>query len=335
MQKMDSFSKIKCQADSGDKATVQTYLSQAIGAVGSNAQYDENVKQLLADKQILAWILKYAVREFNAMELEDIASGIDGKIEIGKIPLDPGQLVLGKITGDNTEDNVVGEGKIVYDIRFTFQLGKEDTKFLINVEAQKSTDPASLGYHLENRIAYYLSRMVSAQKHAEFYHSDYDKLKRVRSIWICMDGGNDNDSIEEISLQKDTVYGNGSSGEIDLIRAVVIHIRSGRRTKESKNKLIAMLEVLLSQMKVEEKKKALIEHGMIMTEEMEGKVNSMCNLSEIVYEEGMEKGLEKGMEKAIIELVLSEDITLEKGAIKLGISAEEMKEKVEKNLQTV
>ena len=333
---MNSFgNKVKCKADSGDTATVQTYLSQAVGAVGSNAQYDENVKQLLADKQVLAWILKYAVREFNAMELEDIASGIDGKIEIGKAPLDPGQSVLGKITGDNTEDNVVGEGKIVYDIRFTVRSGKEDTKFLINVEAQKSTDPASLGYHLENRIVYYLSRMVSAQKHVEFYHSDYDQLKRVRSIWICMDGGSDKDSIEEISLQKDTVFGNGSSGEIDLIRAVVIHIRSGRRAEESKNKLIAMLEVLLSQMKAEEKKKALTEHGMIMTEEMEGKVNSMCNLSEIVYEEGMEKGMEKGRLDMIRELIASGRMTLGEGAEIFGISVEEMKEKVEKNLQTV
>lgn len=225
MQRMDSFGETRCQADREDKVIVQTNLSQTVDVAGANAQYDENVKQLLADKQILAWILKYAVREFRDMELDVIADGIDQRIEIGKAQVDPGKSkskgleqkesesedserekpVPGKITGDSTEDNTAGEGKIVYDIRFTVQFGGEDTRFLINVEAQKSTDSASLGYHLENRIVYYLSRMVSSQKHTEFLHSEYDRLKRVRSIWICMDGDREGDSIEEISLRKDMV----------------------------------------------------------------------------------------------------------------------------------
>ena len=31
--------------------------------------------------------------------------------------------------------------------------------------------------------------MISAQKEVEFAKSDYDNLKPVRSIWICMDAG--------------------------------------------------------------------------------------------------------------------------------------------------
>jgi len=70
-------------------------------------------------------------------------------------------------------------------------------KILINVEAQKFSDPSKLCYHLENRIIFYMSRMVSAQKQTEFNHSNYDDLKRVRSIWICMDNDEDGDSIED------------------------------------------------------------------------------------------------------------------------------------------
>lgn len=36
-----------------------------------------------------------------------------------------------------------------------------------------SSDSAKLGYHLENRILFYLARMVSSQKQNEFFHSDY------------------------------------------------------------------------------------------------------------------------------------------------------------------
>ena len=50
----------------------ETYLAQAVSAADESGSYDTNAKFLLADKQILARILKYAVREFQDMEMEDI-----------------------------------------------------------------------------------------------------------------------------------------------------------------------------------------------------------------------------------------------------------------------
>ncbi|MCI8895734.1 MAG: hypothetical protein HFI41_14020, partial [Lachnospiraceae bacterium] len=60
-----------------------TYLAQAIAATNEASFYDTNVKYLLADKQILAWILKYAVKEFRDMEIREIISCIGDDIEIG------------------------------------------------------------------------------------------------------------------------------------------------------------------------------------------------------------------------------------------------------------
>ncbi len=70
-------------------------------------------------------------------------------------------------------------------------------KVLINLGAQRPSDPARLGYHLENRIIFYLVRMISAQKQTEFFHSDYDNLKKVYSIWICLCNREDGDSMLE------------------------------------------------------------------------------------------------------------------------------------------
>lgn len=81
-------------------------------------------------------------------------------------------------------------------IRFTAYIKKAEIKILINIEAQKSSDHSKLGYHLENRIVFYLARMISAQKQTEFFHSDFDNLKKVRSIWICMDNDETEDSAE-------------------------------------------------------------------------------------------------------------------------------------------
>lgn len=73
----------------------------------------------MADKQILARILKYAVSEFKDMAIEDIISSIGEDIEIGTRPLDAGLSNMGRVKSSGTEDNIPGEGKIFYDIRFT------------------------------------------------------------------------------------------------------------------------------------------------------------------------------------------------------------------------
>ena len=43
---------------------------------GAEAQYDQNAKYLLADKQILARILKYTLKEFADMEVNEICGCI-------------------------------------------------------------------------------------------------------------------------------------------------------------------------------------------------------------------------------------------------------------------
>ena len=279
-----------------------TYLSQAVVAAGSTAAYDTNVKYLLADKQILARILKYTIQECREMTVEDIMACIGEDIEVASAALDPGLSNLGRVKGAGTEDSVPGEGTVFYDIRFSARLGQTKMKFLINLEAQKLTSHSALGYHLENRIVYYLARMVSAQKNTEFYNMDYDSLKNVRSIWICMDSGDRGDSIEEINLERKTVYGDRDSAHrVELMQGVIINIRSAPGEKPSGNRLIAMLEVLLSEINVKEKKDILEkEYGMIMQVETERRMQSMCNLSEVFIEKGIQKGIQQGIRQGAL-----------------------------------
>lgn len=41
---------------------MQTNLSQSIDITANKAKYDESVKELFADKQVLAWIIMYPIR---------------------------------------------------------------------------------------------------------------------------------------------------------------------------------------------------------------------------------------------------------------------------------
>lgn len=289
-----------------------TNLAQAVEAANDFSSYDTNIKLLLADKQILARILKYAVQEFKEMAVSDIMSSIGDDIDIGTKPLDAGLSNLGRINLSNTEDNVPGEGKIFFDIRFSTYHREMEMKFLVNVEAQRSTAPSKLGYHLENRIIFYLARMISAQKQTEFFHSDFDNIKKVRSIWICIDNGEDGDSIEEIKLDRNTVFGKKvSTHNIDLMKGIIINVRSGNYTKESQNTLISMLEKLLSQTCIDEKKQILTEkYGMIMTTELEGRLQIMCNLSENIKDQSIKMERINAIERMINAGFVKEQIIL-------------------------
>jgi hypothetical protein len=307
-----------------------TNLAQAVEATNNASSYDANIKFLLADKQILARILKYAVQEFKDMLIEDIMASIGEDIEIGTRPLDAGLSNMGRVNASNTEDNIPGEGKIFFDIRFTAYHKETEMKFLINLEAQRSSDPGKLGYHLENRIIFYLARMISAQKQTEFYHSDYDSLKKVRSIWLCLDNSEDGDSIEEIYLDRNSVYGNKKNPyNIDLMRGIIINVRNGKPIKDSQNVLISMLEKLLSKSSVEEKKRILTEeYGMIMTAELEGRMQTMCNWSEAIKEMSYNEGIEKGIEKErlnAIERMIQANLTKAQ-IISCGYTEEEFAE---------
>ena len=54
-----------------------TVISDDLDAGLSALQYDEHAKNLLADKEILAYILKYATDEFKSMPIRNINSCIE------------------------------------------------------------------------------------------------------------------------------------------------------------------------------------------------------------------------------------------------------------------
>lgn len=287
-------------------------------------RYDQNAKEFLADVQIMARIMQYTVKEVMDLSVEEIIACIDKEsIEIGKTPVEPGMTNLGKIQGASTENIILNEGTVYFDIRCTLNIEQVSLKVIINVEAQKSTSNDKLGYHIESRMVYYLSRLISSQKEVEFFHSDYDSIKKAYSIWICMDAEDDRDSITQISLAEKSLYGEIQNFEhLDKMCGIIVHIRKNSNVQESKNKLIAMLEDAFSTEDVEKKKGKLQEkYGIKMTLELEGRVNDMCNLSDAVEERGMERGMAQGEKDTSIKIA--------KNLYKKGMTLEEIKTVVE------
>ena len=322
-----------------------TNISDSIELNSYTARYDASVKEMLADKQILARVLKYSLDDFANEELSDIIENMD-EPEVSERRVEPGFSnhqefnVYNKIKKSSEEDQVIGEGKIYYDIRFSVYHGHERIKILINIEAQKSTNPSKLGYHLDNRIIFYLGRMISAQKEVEFHNSEYDNLKAVRSIWICMDSADDEDSINRIRFIQENVYGKEAKlDNIDKVQGVIIRLRINENAQTSKNELIAMLEELLKSDSAESKKKKLEEeYNIVMDVETERKVNTMCNLSEVVLEKGEARGEARGEAKKAEEIairMLRANMPLEEVMEYTELSMEKLKQLAERIGKTV
>lgn len=68
---------------------MNTNLSQLIDISNESARYDEYVKEIFADKQILARILKYTLDEFSDVDIETIINNID-EPEVSRIRMEPG-----------------------------------------------------------------------------------------------------------------------------------------------------------------------------------------------------------------------------------------------------
>ncbi|MCI8310730.1 MAG: hypothetical protein HFI12_00675, partial [Lachnospiraceae bacterium] len=167
---------------------IENTLAQNISVARENAFYDEACKRLLANKVILAWIMKSCLEEYREIDVNEIAeSYIEGEPQIAKIAVHPDEMAGRgeQIKGGKTEDSTITEGTITYDIRFYALIPgtKDITGLFINVEAQNDFYP---GYPIVKRGIYYCSRLISSQYGVEFTNAHYERIKKVSSIWICL-----------------------------------------------------------------------------------------------------------------------------------------------------
>lgn len=274
---------------------VENMLAKNITAIGVNASYDSACKRLLANKVILAWIMKSCLEEYSNCSIQEIMEQyIEGEPDIGQVPVNMDEKVLSEqIETASVEDNSVYEGTVSYDIRFyanTPGTG-ERNRLIINIEAQNDFYP---GYPIVKRGIYYCSRMISSQYGVEFTESHYDRIKKVYSIWICMNPPKyRRNSINRYFIKEEKLIGDVSERKenYDLITTVMICL--GESNDKNSLGVLRLLEVLLSSERgVEEKKEILQKDFSIeMTKTIEREVSIMCNLSKGVEEKGVEKGI--------------------------------------------
>lgn len=186
------------------------------------------------DKSVNCTLVK-TIKEFKGMKANDVVKYIEGEPYVGIVPVEPGSTNAifndnSKIAGLNTENFEINEGLIRFDIIFYVRVPSKSgnnsnnenelSQVIINIEAQKD-EPKK--YQIINRAVFYISRLVSSQKQRDFINMNYDDIKKVYSIWVCM--GMEENTMCHIHLTKDDLIGKHNwRGNLDLLNIVMIGI---------------------------------------------------------------------------------------------------------------
>ena len=286
-----------------------TEIKNAVNTTDKDAQYDDKAKRLLGNKTILAHILVKTVDEFRGMNPKDVVSYIEGEPFISVISVEPGLTNVEKISssdsrlskvgrkkgqrivGMNTENAEINEGLIRFDIIFYVRMKDGISQVIVNLEAQKD-EPS--GYHILNRAVFYVSRLVSSQKERDFAGTNFNDIRRVFSIWVCMNM--DENSMDYIHLTDDKLLGSYPwKGRLDLLNIVLIGISNELPEHDEKYELHRLLSTLLSAELTVDEKLGIIktEYSIPVDDKLRKDVSAMCNLSQGIRERTLAERDEK------------------------------------------
>ena len=264
------------------------------------AKYDQTMLNVLSDKQVLAWILKRFVSEYEHLPLEEIETKY----------IEPETILVSKagvsrdssrIKGLSEKDSTQMEGTIYYDIVFqAYYPGNEQEKIglYINLEAQADYYP---GYPLEMRGIYYGARRLTSQLKQINRETNYGCLQKVYSIWLCV--GNvpayESDTVTLYDISKNDIIGSVKRNKdfYDLINVVIIRLNDEAAPEDNTMK---MLQTLFSnQLSKQEKLHALEKLGMRMNDSLEKGVGGSMKLSDYGELKGIGKGRRDGIRNMI------------------------------------
>ena len=289
---------------------METTMAQGLHITDENAGYDAACKRVLSEKAILARIMKACLEEYKNCDVNDIAGKyIEGQPQVSEVPVLPDESGS-VISGMDTEDKSIREGSVTYDIRFRAVVPgtEEQIGLIINVEAQNDFYP---GYPIITRGVYYCCRIISSQYGREFTGSHYERIKKVYSIWICMNPPKyRKNSITRYRLVEEQLVGEAVEPvepveNYDLLSIVMLCL--GGPGGGNYEGVLRMLDVLLSNETSEAEKRKILQddYGIQMTQTMEQEVSVMCNLSKGVEAKGMTNGILASIKNLVKNLGMS------------------------------
>lgn len=234
-------------------------------------------------------MMKMTIKEFQDICVEDIADKyIEGPTLVKNGMDHPDAKYIWGITNDQNRDRL--------DVYFSLTLSDgEKRRVFVNVEAQGRFNP---GYSKVRRGIFYGSCMIVDQYGREFMNSEYDKIQKIQSIWICTDPpAKFANTFTRYHICADMIIGEYKEEEnnYDLFDVVVVDL--GGKVNDRYEGVFELFDCLLS--KDEETKEERIrilkeKYNIRIDEDLRGAMEDMCTLGESIYYEGKAEGKVEG-----------------------------------------
>ena len=297
--------------------------------------YDAAMKKLLSNKEILVPILQMTIPEYEGYTQEEILSCLDTDSITGEdfVSDISGDLRLHK---EESELSSITEKLIRFDIRFKARNPKLSTEKLkvslhIDLEAQRSYRPKNPSYPVVKRAVYYVARDLSSQLGSITGTTDYSRLEKCYSIWICTEDVPKalQNTMTEYALRKNDILGKTAEPEKDYDLMTVILIRQGE-TPDTQEGIFDYLGSLLRGDIKRAEKYTKIQ----WSETMKGDVKTMTGFGEAIYRRGEEIGLRHGELKKARETALSmaeDGMEIKRIARLLKVSEDDIRNWMEEN----
>ena len=144
-----------------------------------------------------------------------------------------------------------------------------------------------------------LADLYHHKKKEILLNSNYDDIKQVFSIWVCMNMGNN--SMAHIHLTKDEILETYQwKGNLDLLNIVMIGITNELPEKDEKYELHRLICALLSNEIQKNQKFDILEkeYNIPVDTELREDVSVMCNLSLGIEERAEARGEARGEARA-------------------------------------
>ena len=211
---------------------MRTETEQSIAKALVNGQkYDEACKEVFKNREIIAPILKYVVKEFNDCTQEEIIKYIDADSIRETVPVSD---LPATIRDQGTEMTSIFEKTIHYDVHFKVKNPKLSSGMIsvmlhIDFEVQNDYKPSNTKYPIIKRAIYYAAREISAQLGILTNKTNYSDIEKVYSIWVCNENIplDQRNTVTRYFLKKEDVIGRTDEPESDYDLLEIILIRRG------------------------------------------------------------------------------------------------------------
>ncbi len=147
-----------------------------------------------------------------------------------------------RLVGFNTENEEINEGLVRFDIVFYVR----ERRIVTDDYKCRSTERQSYGIRNLKSGNLLCEQTDLITKERDFENSSYDDIKRVYSIWVCMNM--DENSMSHVHLTKEDLIGFYEwKGDLDLLNIVMLGLAKNLPEHDETYELHRLLGALLSQ----------------------------------------------------------------------------------------